>query len=78
MPSLCPGAFRLISKQRVSLLTAGLIMRQRNQLSKRYRFPVTVNVLEGAFTLELDGRPPITVKAGEAMVEPPNVAMTGY
>lgn len=43
-----------------------------------HRFPVSVYVLEGAFTLELDGRPPLTVKAGEAMVEPPNVAMTGY
>jgi quercetin dioxygenase-like cupin family protein len=39
---------------------------------------VTVYILEGAFTLELDGRAPITVKAGEAMVEPPNVKMTGY
>ena len=37
-----------------------------------------VYVLEGAFTLELEGRAPITVKAGEAMVEPPNVKMTGY
>src|SRR5512141_465296 len=43
-----------------------------------HRFPVTVYVLEGAFTLELDGRAPITVKAGEALVEPPNVAMIGY
>ena len=43
-----------------------------------HRFPVTVYVLQGAFTLELDGRPPITVKAGEALVEPPRVAMTGY
>jgi quercetin dioxygenase-like cupin family protein len=43
-----------------------------------HRFPVTVYVLEGTFTLELDGRPPLNVKAGEAMVEPPNVAMTGY
>jgi quercetin dioxygenase-like cupin family protein len=43
-----------------------------------HRFPVTVYVLEGTFTLELDGRPPLTVKAGEAMVEPPKVAMTGY
>ncbi|MEH2611089.1 cupin domain-containing protein [Bradyrhizobium sp. AZCC 1693] len=43
-----------------------------------HRFPVTVYVLEGAFTLELDGRPPITVKAGEALVEPPKVPMTGY
>jgi quercetin dioxygenase-like cupin family protein len=43
-----------------------------------HRFPVTVYVLEGAFTLELDGHPPLTVKAGEAMVEPPKVPMTGY
>lgn len=43
-----------------------------------HRFPVTVYVLEGAFTLELDGQPPLTVKAGEALVEPPKVPMTGY
>ena len=43
-----------------------------------HRFPVTVYVLEGAFTLELEGRPPLTVKAGEAMVEPPKVPKTGY
>jgi quercetin dioxygenase-like cupin family protein len=43
-----------------------------------HRFPVVVYVLEGAFTLELEGRAPITVKAGEAMVEPPSVKMTGY
>lgn len=43
-----------------------------------HRFPVTVFVQEGAFTLELEGRPPVVVKAGEAYVEPPNVKMTGY
>ena len=43
-----------------------------------HRSPVTVYILEGAFTLELEGRPPITVKAGQAFVEPPNVKMTGY
>jgi quercetin dioxygenase-like cupin family protein len=43
-----------------------------------HRFPVTVYVLEGTFTLELDGRPPLTVNAGEALVEPPKVPMTGY
>ena len=43
-----------------------------------HRFPVTVYVLEGAFTLELEGRAPMTVTAGQAMVEPPNVRMTGY
>ena len=42
-----------------------------------HRSPVTVYVLEGAFTLELEGRDPITVNAGQALVEPPNVKMTG-
>lgn len=42
-----------------------------------HRFPVTVYMLEGAFTLELDGREPVTVRAGEVFVEPPHVAMTG-
>ena len=43
-----------------------------------HRFPVTVYILEGAFTLELEGRGPVTVRAGQALVEPPNVKMTGY
>ncbi|MDQ3666467.1 MAG: cupin domain-containing protein [Acidobacteriota bacterium] len=43
-----------------------------------HRFPVTVYVLEGAFTLEMEGREPATVKAGQAMVMPPHVKMTGY
>lgn len=43
-----------------------------------HRFPVTVYVLEGAFTLELEGRPSVTVKAGEAYVEPPHFKMTGH
>ena len=42
-----------------------------------HRFPVTVYVVEGAFMLELKDRPPITVRAGEALVEPPHVAMIG-
>jgi quercetin dioxygenase-like cupin family protein len=42
-----------------------------------HRFPVTVYVTEGVFTLELDGRSPVHVKAGEAFVEPSQVAMTG-
>ena len=43
-----------------------------------HRFPVTVYILEGAFTLEMEGRAPVTIKAGEAMVEEPNVKMTGH
>jgi quercetin dioxygenase-like cupin family protein len=43
-----------------------------------HRFPVTVYVLEGSFTLELEGRAPITVTAGQALVEPAGIKMTGY
>jgi quercetin dioxygenase-like cupin family protein len=42
-----------------------------------HRHPVTVFVTEGVFTLELDGREPVAVRAGEAFVEPPHVKMTG-
>jgi quercetin dioxygenase-like cupin family protein len=43
-----------------------------------HRHPVTVYILEGAFTLEAEGYPAATVKAGEAFVEPANARMTGY
>src|ERR1700675_2342415 len=43
-----------------------------------HRFPVTFYVLEGSITLEMEGRLPVTVEAGRAMVEPPQVKMTGY
>ncbi len=43
-----------------------------------HRFPVTVYVIEGEFTLELEGRDPIVLKAGQSMVEPPHVRMTGF
>lgn len=43
-----------------------------------HRFPVTVYMLEGIFTLELDGRDAVTVKAGEVFIEPAGINMTGY
>jgi quercetin dioxygenase-like cupin family protein len=64
-------------KQTIRVMTASFKPGDKT-VHHTHRFPVTVYVLEGAFTLELAGRPPLTVKAGEAMVEPPNVAMTGY
>ena len=64
-------------KQEVRVLTATLKPGDKT-VFHTHRFPVTVYILEGAFTLEMDGRAPVTVKAGEAMVEPPNVKMTGY
>lgn len=64
-------------KQQIRVLTA-TIKPGGKTVFHTHRFPVTVYILEGAFTLEMEGRPPVTVKAGEAMVEPPNVKMTGY
>ena len=64
-------------KQAVRVLTATFKPGDKT-VYHSHRFPVTVYVLEGSFTLELKDRPPLTVNAGEAMVEPPNVAMTGY
>ncbi len=64
-------------KQEVRVLTASFKPGDAT-VFHTHRFPVTVYILEGAFTLELEGRPPTVVKAGEAFVEPPNVKMTGY
>jgi quercetin dioxygenase-like cupin family protein len=64
-------------KQQIRVLTATLKPGGKT-VFHTHRFPVTVYILEGAFTLEMEGRSPVTIKAGEAMVEPPNVKMTGY
>jgi quercetin dioxygenase-like cupin family protein len=64
-------------KQEVRVLTASFKPGDKT-VFHTHRFPVTVYVLEGAFTLEMEGRAPLTVKAGQALVEPPNVKMTGY
>jgi quercetin dioxygenase-like cupin family protein len=64
-------------KQEVRVLTATFKPGDKT-VHHTHRFPVAVYVLEGAFSLELKDRPSLTVKAGEAMVEPPNVAMTGF
>lgn len=42
-----------------------------------HRYPVTVFVTEGVFTLELDGREAVAIKAGEVFVEPAHIPMTG-
>ena len=64
-------------RQEVQVLTASFRPGDRT-VFHTHRFPVTVYVLEGAFSLELEGREPVTLRAGEAMVEPPGVRMTGY
>ena len=64
-------------RQEVQVLTATLKPGDKTPFHT-HRFPVTVYILEGVFTLEMEGHAPITVKAGQAMVEPPQVKMTGY
>ena len=64
-------------RQEVRVLTASFKPGDKT-VFHTHRFPVTVFILEGAFTLELEGRAPAVVKAGQAFVEPPNVKMTGY
>lgn len=64
-------------KQEVRVMTASFKPGDRTPFHT-HRSPVTVYVLEGAFTLELEGREPVVIKAGQAYVEPPNVKMTGY
>lgn len=64
-------------RQEVRVLTATLKPGDKTPFHT-HRFPVTVYILEGTFTLEMEGRAPVTMKAGQAMVEPPQVKMTGY
>jgi quercetin dioxygenase-like cupin family protein len=64
-------------RQEVRVITATFNSGQATPFHT-HRFPVTVYVLEGAFTLEMEGREPVTVRAGQSMVEPPNMRMTGY
>ena len=64
-------------KQEVRVLTASFKPGDKT-VFHTLRSPVTVYVLEGAFTLEMEGHQPVTVKAGQAMMEPPHVKMTGY
>lgn len=64
-------------RQEVQVLTATIAPGQ-STVFHTHSFPVTVYMLEGAFTLEMEGREPITVRAGQSMVEPPSVRMTGF
>jgi quercetin dioxygenase-like cupin family protein len=64
-------------KQEITVLTATFKPGDRT-VFHTHRFPVTVYVTSGTFTLDLEGQPTVTVRAGEAYVEPPNVKMTGY
>src|SRR3954462_16044170 len=63
-------------RQEIKVLTATLKPGDKTPFHT-HRFPVTAYILEGAFTLEMEGRSPVTIKAGQSIVEPPNVRTTG-
>lgn len=65
------------SRQDITVLTATIAPGQ-STVFHTHRFPVTVYVLAGTFTLEMEGRATAVVRTGESMVEPPNVRMTGH
>ena len=64
-------------RQEVRVLAA-TIPAGESTAPRTHRFPVTVHVMDGAFTLEAEGREAVTVRAGRSLVEPPNVRMTGH
>ena len=65
------------AEQEVRVLTAVFQPGDRT-VFHTHRAPVSVYVLEGEFTLEMEGHPTAVVRAGSAFVEPPHVRMTGY
>jgi quercetin dioxygenase-like cupin family protein len=65
------------NKQEVRILIANFKPGDKTAFHT-HRFPVTLYILEGSFTLEKEGSEPETVKAGYATVMPAHVRMTGY
>lgn len=65
------------ASQEIQVMTATLVPGQSTPFHT-HAFPVTVHVLEGTFTLEMEGRETAVLRAGQAMVEPPHVRMTGH
>jgi quercetin dioxygenase-like cupin family protein len=63
--------------QKIRVMVANFMPGDRT-VFHTHPFPVTVYVLQGEFTLEMDGRKPMLVKAGQALVEPPHMRMTGF
>jgi quercetin dioxygenase-like cupin family protein len=66
-----------LSEQEIRVLFATLLPGDVTPYHS-HRFPVTVYMLEGTFTLALDGSERVAVSAGQVLVEPAGVNMTGY
>lgn len=66
-----------LDQQQITVLNATLKPGDKTPYHT-HQYPVTVYIMEGSFTLEMEGHPTLVKKAGEAFTEPPNVKMTGY
>ena len=66
-----------LPEQEIRVLLATLLPGDRTPYHS-HRFPVTVYMLEGTFTLALDGREPVAVGPGQILVEPAGITMTGF
>jgi quercetin dioxygenase-like cupin family protein len=64
-------------RQEIRVLTATLAPGMKTPFHT-HRFPVTVHVLEGSFTLDIEDRGPVTISAGKSWVEPPGMKMIGH
>ena len=64
-------------RQEIQVLTATIAPGQ-STVFHTHRHPVTVYMLAGTFTLELEGQGVVTVGPGQSLVEPPQVRMTGH
>jgi len=63
--------------QEIRVLTACFGPGDRTAFN-RHRTAVTVHVLEGHFTAEIEGRAPLVIAPGQAFVEPPELAHVGH
>ncbi|MEO8546126.1 MAG: cupin domain-containing protein [Burkholderiaceae bacterium] len=63
--------------QEVRVMTATFAPGGRTPLHS-HRWPVTVYVLEGHFTLEVEGQAPVVFGPGQAFVEQPGAVHTGH
>ena len=65
-----------VQGQEIRVLTATLLPGDVTPYYS-HRHPVTVYMLEGTFTLQLDDQNPVDIHTGQAFVEPSGISMTG-
>ena len=74
LQKVVPG-MPMSERQEVRVITATFKPGDKTILHT-HQFPVTYYVLEGSFKKELEGYPPVIVKAGQSFMEPPKIRAT--